>query len=985
MTKQELAEWQLKENYKKYGFDTPIEDLKWSGELLETTLNDGTVEVVDRLIEFSLCSLYSYYYIDRYCWTIPSNGGPIPLKLFYFQKDALSLFQKYSKIIFRKCLTEDNYIQTDRGLISIKEAKVGDKILTLKDGIPYWDEIVDFWKNKEEQEVIKIHQYNGNMLECSLDHPIMTTEGWKEARDIKKNDELISSFEKQSFGDFELESDELAKLIGYYTADGKARRTHFTNTNRKYAKEVFEASKLFDDIKPRMVTHIDTNPRHKKYGYSVSMSNGDHSGSYTSSYLRFADRFNFGKIGKERFFSEETMNINKRQMSILLNRLYAGDGWASIGHHWNTAGVLYDGFGVGIGMPNKKFAYQVQNILGRYGIKTAIKYEDRFWRVYTVDKYSTLKFAKEIGIHDKIDNEFIERLEDSIGAREKNPSKVGRIRPQGKKTTYDITTKTGTFLANGILVHNCRQVGATVLSGCYALWRANFQKSQMVKIISLKIDDAREFKEKTIDLNYLNMPGFLKTAATRDGNNRTTLKLKNGSSIKILPKSKNAGRGGTPSLVIIDEAAFNEWMDQIWKSVEPSLDKGGDIIIISTTNGVGNWYHLTYSRAETGENEFYPIYIPWWKYPGRDNPWLDDVLQGKIPANEVQSFVEVEELRQLAYEGDPRKAPWLWKRRHNAKNEKDFHQEILAEFIGSGDTVTTPKTIMRLEMEKRDPNWADRLPNGEGPHPGLWCWQDRKDDRYYMLTADTATGHGRDFSAFQVMDVFNREQVAEFKYQIPTDSFGMLIKKTARYYNHAFVIVETNHPGPATFNEIYKSRVDPYPNVFVQKRGKELVSWETTSKTRVKLIEAYFRDLENGSVHVYSSRLLEEIKTFIWSENDKPEAMESYNDDLVMALAMFCLMKDKQQTGMPMIMSSSYSKATEYSETMPDLVWAERERQIGEMYGVSLEDWYWVSGHKPPEEYIKMRERQKQDKEEIPLPPMEKPPEWLKKIINKEK
>jgi hypothetical protein len=981
MTKQDLAEQQLKENYKKYGFDLPWDKIRWGGALIETTLNDGSVEIVDRLVEFTLCSLYSFYYIDRYCWTVPSNGGPIPLKLFYFQKDALGLFQKYSKVIFRKCLTEDNYIQTDRGLISIKEAKVGDKILTLKDGVPYWDEIVDFWENEEKQEVVKIHQYNGNMLECSLDHPTMTTEGWKEAKDIKKNDELISFFEKETFGDFELESDELAKLIGFYIADGKARRTHFTNTNKKYAKEVFEASKLFKDIKPRMVTHINTNPRHKKYGYSVSMSNGDHSGSYTSSYLRFADRFNFGKIGRERFLSEETMNLNKRQMSILLNRLYAGDGWATIGKRSNSAGALFVDFGVGIGMPNKKFAYQVQNILNtKYGIKTAIKYEDRFWRVQTVDKYSGLKFAKEIGIQGKISDRFINRAEKSIKYIGKNPNKVGRIKNIGKKTTYDITTKTGTFLANGILVHNCRQVGASVLSGCYALWRANFQLSQNIKVISLKIDDAREFKEKTIDLNYLNMPGFLKTVATRDGNNRTTLKLKNGSMIKILPKSKNAGRGGTPSLVIIDEAAFNEWMDHIWKSIEPSLDKGGDIIVISTTNGVGNWYHLTYSRAETGENEFYPIHIPWWKYPGRDNPWLQDVLDGKIPTDQIEDFVAVEELKQLAYEGDPRKAPWLWKRRHNAKNEKDFHQEILAEFIGSGDTVTTPKTIMRLEAEKRDPRWVDRMPNGEGPYAGLWCWEDRKEDRYYMLTADTATGHGRDFSTFQVMDIFNREQVAEFRYQIPTDSFGMLIKKMARYYNNAFVVVETNHPGPATFNEVYKSRIDPYPNVYVQKRGKDLASWETTSKTRVKLIEAYFRDLENGSIHVYSSRLLEEIKTFIWSDSDKPEALTGYNDDLVMSLAMFCHLKDKQQTAMPLILSSSYSKASEYSETMPDLKWAERERQITEMYGVSLEDWYWVSGNKAPDEYLKMKERQEQDKEERQVV-LEKPPEWLTKIV----
>lgn len=49
--------------------------------------------------------------------------------------------------------------------------------------------------------------------------------------------------------------------------------------------------------------------------------------------------------------------------------------------------------------------------------------------------------------------------------------------------------------------------------------------------------------------------------------------------------------------------------------------------------------------------------------------------------------------------------------------------------------------------------------------------------------------------------------------------------------------------------------------------------------------------IRNNIISIYSSRLLNEIKTFVWN-NNKPEAMRGYNDDLVMALAIACWVRD---------------------------------------------------------------------------------------------
>lgn len=533
---------------------------------------------------------------------------------------------------------------------------------------------------------------------------------------------------------------------------------------------------------------------------------------------------------------------------------------------------------------------------------------------------------------------------------------------------------------NKVIFRKSRQIGASIVSGCYALWRANFHKAQIIKIISLSLNDALEFKEKTIDINYYEMPGFLKTKATRDGYSRTKLKLVNQSQIRVLSKSKNAGRGGTPSLVIIDEAAFNEYMDDIWKSILPSLDKGGDCIVISTTNGVGNWYHLTYTRAEAGQNDFHPVYIPWWKYPGRSNPWLQDILDHKV--ENVQKFVKEKENEQLAYDGDPKKGPWLWKMKANSKTDKEFQQEILAEFLGSGTSVITPKTITRIQEEIEDPKWIDTLPYDiiEDMIPGLWCWKKVESEKVYMLTADTATGHGQDSSTFHVICIDDNEQVAEYKNQVPTDEFGSLIKKVARYYNGAYVVVETNHPGPAVFNEIYKSKTDPYFNVYVKRKGKDLVSWETTAKSRTLLIESYFKDIENGYTKIYSERLLEEIKVFNWSESGKPEALKGYHDDLVIAWSIYAHMKDHVFNTRPIGMSSSQTRSWDVHEEISEIQWEERDEKIQNLIGTDLETYYWLLGKTLPKEYQKYKIKQKKQDNNTSVK-FERPPEWLKEKL----
>src|SRR5690606_37607220 len=45
------------------------------------------------------------------------------------------------------------------------------------------------------------------------------------------------------------------------------------------------------------------------------------------------------------------------------------------------------------------------------------------------------------------------------------------------------------------------------------------------------------------------------------------------------------------------------------------------VVLESTANGVGDWFHEMWQKAEKGENEFTPIFLPWFIQPEYTRPF----------------------------------------------------------------------------------------------------------------------------------------------------------------------------------------------------------------------------------------------------------------------------------------------------------------------------------------------------------------------------
>ena len=104
---------------------------------------------------------------------------------------------------------------------------------------------------------------------------------------------------------------------------------------------------------------------------------------------------------------------------------------------------------------------------------------------------------------------------------------------------------------------------------------------------------------------------------------KLSLKFKNGSEIKAISSASTGARSEALSLLIVDEAAFIRNIEEIWIASQATLSTGGGAIVLSTPNGVGDWFHEAFGGAESGENEFFPVSLKWDKHPDRDDKWFE--------------------------------------------------------------------------------------------------------------------------------------------------------------------------------------------------------------------------------------------------------------------------------------------------------------------------------------------------------------------------
>jgi phage FluMu gp28-like protein len=141
------------------------------------------------------------------------------------------------------------------------------------------------------------------------------------------------------------------------------------------------------------------------------------------------------------------------------------------------------------------------------------------------------------------------------------------------------------------IVLKSRQTGISTLVAGFSLWKMLFNQDYNVLVIATKQEVAKNLITKIRVMNQY-LPSWLKQDTVED--NKLSLRYANGSQAKATSSSGDAGRSEALSLLVFDEAAFIDNIEEIWISAQSTLSTGGSAIILSTPNGVGNFFHRTW-------------------------------------------------------------------------------------------------------------------------------------------------------------------------------------------------------------------------------------------------------------------------------------------------------------------------------------------------------------------------------------------------------
>ncbi len=443
----------------------------------------------------------------------------------------------------------------------------------------------------------------------------------------------------------------------------------------------------------------------------------------------------------------------------------------------------------------------------------------------------------------------------------------------------------GSFTENRFnVILKARQLGISTTVAAYVCWLMLFHRDKNVLIVATKLQTATNLVKK-IKAIHKNLPAWLKIAKI-SVDNRTSFELSNGSQVKASSTSGDAGRSEALSLLVVDEAAFVEGMDELWAGLYPTLSTGGRCIALSTPNGVGNWFHKTYVESVEEKNNFTNMVLPWDVHPERDQEWFD------------------KETRNMS--------------------RREIAQELECNFNASGETVIHGDDIDRILEGTSDPK------HQTGFDRNYWIWQEPRPGSDYLLVADVARGDGSDYSVCHVFDTATMTQVAEYQGKITPDHFASLLYTIAKEYNEALLVIENNSLGIGVLNRL--EDLD-YNNIYYSLRGThEYVNQATAEalggvagftmsmKTRPLVISKFEELVRNNLITINSLRFANEIRTFIW-HNGRPQGMRGYNDDLVIAASIGCwvcrtaLEGNKRDAEMRKALITSMTKSSKVFET----------------------------------------------------------------------
>jgi hypothetical protein len=397
------------------------------------------------------------------------------------------------------------------------------------------------------------------------------------------------------------------------------------------------------------------------------------------------------------------------------------------------------------------------------------------------------------------------------------------------------------------IILKARQLGLTWLVLSYALWLMLYRPAATVLLFSKRDDEATDLLDTRLKGIYQRLPEWMQARRVLKGSDHEW-QLSNGSRALAFPTT--GGRSYTATLAVVDEADFVPDLSALLNAVKPTIDAGGQMVLLSTVDKAKpeSEFKRIYREAVGGSTKWTGVFLPWSAAPWRTKAWYASEKSDK-----------------LATTG----------------STDDLWQEYPATDTEALSARTLDKRIAPAWLEQcyRAQRPMHTLPPEAPAIPALEVYQVPVAGREYVIGADPAEGNPTsDDSALTVLDKASGEEVAALAGRFEPSTLAAYVDRIGQYYRDASVLVERNNHGHAALLWLKDNSSLTVLNGFDGKPG-----WHTTTRGKALLYDGAADAFRNGETVLHSFATHTQLASI---EGSSLSAPEGQHDDRAMSYVL---------------------------------------------------------------------------------------------------
>ena len=479
-----------------------------------------------------------------------------------------------------------------------------------------------------------------------------------------------------------------------------------------------------------------------------------------------------------------------------------------------------------------------------------------------------------------------------------------------------------------IIMLKARQWGGSTLVQIYMAWLQIIQSKGLNSLICSHVKDSAAMIRGMYSLLLDRYPKEYMTGGKRlefkpfESSRNTRRIWERECNVTIgSSESQDAVRGGDYAMAHLSEVGY--WRDTEQSSPEDMVRSvcgainttaGTLIVMESTANGVGNYFHREWLRAKKGESDKKAIFVPWYEI---------EIYRKKVSsvAKLWESMTEYERNLWKVYGLTLQQIQWY----HDKSREYISTEQMQAEyptndieaFANSGRNVFAREKVEVLRGDCREPIAIgevvgkshkgkdalrevrfEEMSNG---NMKIWSMPSNPRKYTYKYVVSVDIGGRSESSDWSVITVFDRgglahggkiEVAAEWRGHADHDIIAWKSATIAKYYHNALLVIESNtleceneggEQGQSILNELY----DNYNHLYYREviEGLPKLGFHTNRSSKAMIVTRLIGLIRDGEYIERNNAACDELA--VYEQNGLSySASEGNHDDMVMTRAI---------------------------------------------------------------------------------------------------